>query len=61
LDICGKSGPIYYRQCIRKANVTRGIAPLMTHGAINASRVSPAIRVCVLQLPNGASMVSRAP
>ena len=52
---------ISYRQCFRKANVTRGIAPLITHGAIRASQVSPAIRVCVPQLPNGASMVNRAP
>lgn len=33
----------------------------MTHGAINASWVSPAINVCVPQLPKGASIVSRSP
>jgi len=33
----------------------------MTHGAIKASTVSPAIRVWVPQLPKGASIVSRSP
>ena len=46
---------------IYAANAGPSIAPFMTHGAINASWVSPAIRVCVLQLPKGASMVSRVP
>lgn len=61
LNVCSKSDSIYYRQCIFAENGTRGIAPLMTQGAISASWVSPAIRVCVLQLPKGASMVTRAP
>ena len=60
-DVGCKGGAVYYRQCNAKGNVTRGMAPLMTHGAISASLVSPAIRVCVPRLPNGASIVSRSP
>jgi hypothetical protein len=37
------------------------MAPLITHGAIMASWVKPAMNVCVPQLPNGAEAVSRVP
>ena len=33
-DVGDKGGAVYYRQCIFEENVTRGIGPLMTQGAI---------------------------
>ena len=39
----------------------RGMAPLITQGAIIASALSPAIKVCVPHEPNGASMIRRFP
>lgn len=37
------------------------MAPLITHGAIMASAVSPAMKVCVLHEPKGASITRRSP
>jgi hypothetical protein len=43
------------------SKAAQSIAPPMTHGATNASQVSPAMKVYVCERPNGATLNRRSP